>query len=143
MTTASALPADSRPRGGLHYALWAVQVLLALAFGMAGVMKSTAPIAELAHKLVWPGVVPAALVRFIGLSELAGALGLVLPSATRIKPALTPLAAAGLVIVMVLASLFHLSRGEMGALPINATLGALAAFVAWGRTRKAPITPRP
>ncbi len=143
MTTDPTPSADQHPSRGLHYALWAVQILLALAFGMAGVMKSTSPISELAQKLIWPGAVPAALVRFIGVSEFAGALGLVLPSATRIKPALTPLAAGGLVVVMVLAAGFHITRGEMGALPINGTLGALAAFVAWGRSRKAPIAPRP
>jgi putative oxidoreductase len=71
-----------------------------------------------------------------------GALGLVVPSATRIKPWLTPLAGAGLLTVMILASLFHLSRGEANLAPINVVLGALAAFVAWGRWKKAPIAPR-
>jgi len=126
----------------LHVTLWIVQLLLAVAFGMAGVMKSTQPIADLAAAMVWPGDLPAVLVRFIGVSELAGALGLVLPAATRIRPLLTPLAAIGLVVVMVLASLFHISRGEWFALPINFALGGLAAFVAWGRLRKVPIPPR-
>jgi len=126
----------------LNVGLWIVQVLLALAFGMAGTFKSTAPIAELAQKMPWVGQVPAALVRFIGVSELAAALGLILPSATRIKPVLTPLAGLGLVLVMVLAAGFHLSKGEVHALPINFVLGGLAAFVAWGRLRKAPISPR-
>jgi putative oxidoreductase len=63
-----------------------------------------------------------------------------LPFAT--KPRLTPLAAAGLVLVMLLASAFHLSRGEVGALPVNLVLGGIAAFVAWGRSRKAPIRAR-
>jgi hypothetical protein len=119
-----------------------VQVLLAAAFGMAGVMKTTVPITELAHKMVWPGVVPAALVRFIGVSELAAALGLVLPAATRVRPMLTPIAAGGLVLVMALAAAFHLSRGEAQMLPFNLVLGALAAFVAWGRMKKAPISAR-
>jgi putative oxidoreductase len=80
------------------------------------------------------------MVRFIGACELAGAVGLILPAATRIRPMLTPLAASGLVVVMLLAMAFHISRGEAAqALPINLTLGALAAFVAWGRFRKAPI----
>ena len=127
---------------GMRIALWIVQVLLALAFGFAGVMKSTAPIAELAEKMVWPGALPEPLVRFIGASELLAAIGLILPSATRIKPGLTPLAAAGLVVVMTLAVLFHISRGELHALPINGVLGGLAAFVAWGRWKRAPIAPR-
>jgi putative oxidoreductase len=126
----------------LHVALWIVQLLLAVAFGMAGVMKSTQPIANLAAAMGWPGDVPAALVRFIGVSELAGAIGLVLPTATRIRPLLTPLAALGLVVVMVLAMMFHVSRGEWQALPFNAVLGGLAAFVAWGRLRKVAILPR-
>jgi hypothetical protein len=126
----------------LHVSLWIVQVLLAAAFGMAGVMKTTVPIVELARKMVWPGGVPAALVRFIGVSELAAALGLVLPAATRVRPILTPIAAGGLVLVMALAAAFHLSRGEAQMLPINLILGALAAFVAWGRAKKAPISAR-
>jgi putative oxidoreductase len=78
------------------------------------------------------GDVPRWLVRFIGTSELLGALGLILPAAMRIKPALTGFAALGLLTIMVLAALFHVSRGEFGMLPINSVLGALAAFVAWG-----------
>ena len=134
-------PAVSSGRG-LHIGLWVAQVVLALLFGMAGVSKATQPIADLAQQLVWPGAVPAGLVRFIGTAELLGAIGLVLPAATRIKPWLTPLAAAGLVTVMVLASAFHLTRGEFGGIAFNAVLGSIAAFVAWGRFRKAPIAPR-
>jgi putative oxidoreductase len=126
----------------LHVGLWGAQALLALAFTSAGVMKVTQPIEALAASMVWPGAVPEPLVRFIGVSELLGGLGLILPAATRIKPILTPLAALGLVVVMVLAALFHLSRGELGALPINVVFGALAAFVAWGRLKKAPLAPR-
>lgn len=134
-------PPQAAPKGW-NISLWVVQVLLAVFFGMAGFMKSTQPIAELAEKMVWPGVVPAALVRFIGLSELAAAFGLILPAATRIKPVLTPLAGAGLAVIMLFAAIFHAVRGEFGALPTNFVLGALAAFVAWGRFRKAPIPPR-
>jgi putative oxidoreductase len=141
MTAVSSSTAQPAGRG-LRIALWVVQVLLALNFGLAGVMKSSAPIAELAQRMAWAGVLPEPLVRFIGVSELLGAIGLILPAATRIKPGLTPLAAAALLLVMVLAALFHISRGELSALPINATLGALAAFVAWGRWKRAPIAPR-
>ena len=127
---------------GLHIGLWVVQGLLAVAFGMAGAMKTFTPLPELAASLPWVLDVPAALVRFIGISELAAAFGLVLPSLLRVQPRLTALAGAGLVVVMVLASIFHLSRGEAAALPANFVLGGLAAFVAWGRTRKAPIQAR-
>lgn len=131
-----------RPGRVLNFGLWTAQVVLALMFGMAGVMKTTQPIAELAQKMGWPGAIPPGLVRFIGTAEFLGALGLVLPAATKIKPALTPLAAAGLVVIMALASAFHITRGELFALPINFALGAAAAFVAWGRFRRAPIAPR-
>ena len=79
------------------------------------------------------------LVRFIGISELLGGIGVLLPAILRIKPMLTPLAALGLVVVQIFAAIFHLSRGEMSALPINFFLMALAAFVLWGRYRKLPI----
>jgi putative oxidoreductase len=131
-----------RPHGMLRVALWVAQVLLAGLFGMAGVLKTTKPMAELVQMMVWPGAMPPLLVRFIGAAELAGAVGLLLPALTRIKPILTPLAATGLVIVMVLASIFHISRGELHALSTTLPIGALAAFVAWGRFKKAPIPPR-
>jgi hypothetical protein len=90
--------------------------------------------------LPWATEVPAAMVRFIGLSELLGGLGLLLPSILRIKPQLTPWAAIGLVAVQVLAAIFHLSRGESGVIGVNVLFIALAAFVAWGRMKKAPIS---
>src|SRR5687768_5295923 len=133
----------TRPGRGWNMALWIAQVPLALAFGMAGAMKSTAPMAELVNKMVWPGALPEVLVRFIGIAEFAGALGVILPAALRIYPKLTPLAAAGLATIQVLAVPFHLVRGEYMAMPINLSLAALAAFVAWGRYRKAPIASRP
>jgi len=124
----------------MHILLWIAQVLLACAFGMAGVMKATQPIDALTQAgIAWASQVPLALVRFIGVSELLGAIGLILPAATKIKPFLTPLAALGLLTIMILAMAFHLSRGEIQATPINIVLGGLAAFVAWGRTKKAPI----
>jgi uncharacterized membrane protein YphA (DoxX/SURF4 family) len=121
------------PGKTLNVALWIAQALLAAAFGMAGVMKSTQPLEVLGQDMAWVRDVPPAMVRFIGISELAGAVGVVLPWATGIRPLLTPLAAAGLVVIMVLAAAFHISRGELGALPFNAILGIMAAFVAWGR----------
>lgn len=126
----------------MKYGLWIVQILLALAFLAAGFMKLTMPIEQLAQNMVWVSDVPAWLVRFIGLAEVAGGLGLVLPALTRIQPHLTPLAGAGLALVMILASGFHLTRGEFGFIIPNIVLLALAAFVAYGRWKIAPITPR-
>ena len=129
-------------RRGLHVTLWMAQLLLALAFGMAGSLKLTQPIAKLAAQMPWTPDVPLLLVRFIGLAEAAGALGLILPAATRIRPRLTPLAALGLATIMVLAAAFHISRGEFKVLPLHAVLGGLAAFVAWGRLTRAPVPER-
>ena len=126
----------------MNIMLWIVQVLLAVAFGSAGFMKTTMPIAELAQSLVWPGDIPPALVRFIGAAELLGAIGLLLPALTRIKPGLTPLAASGLGVIMLLASIFHITRGELIVMLFPLSLGALAVFVAWGRFRRAPIAAR-
>ena len=103
-------------------------------------MKSTQPVDALVQAgIAWASQVPLPLVRFIGISELLGAIGLILPAATKIKPTLTPLAALGLLTIMILAMAFHLSRGEAQALPINMVLGGLAAFVAWGRTKKGAL----
>ena len=130
-TTAATLGSPTiRSHKALHVALWVAQILLAAAFGMAGVMKTTRPIAELAQMMVWPGALPPGLVRFIGASELAGALGLILPAVTRIKPGLTPLAAAGLALVMLLACVFHLSRGEVGAVPASTMRIPTHAYIA-------------
>jgi putative oxidoreductase len=143
MSTAAAVSDPSaRSSRGLHYALWVVQVLLALTFLMAGANKLVQPMATLATMMPWSAAVGEPLTRFIGACELLGGLGLILPAATRIKPYLTALAGLGLATVMTLAALFHVTRAEFAALPINATLGALAAFVAWGRYKKAPIAPR-
>lgn len=124
---------------GINFALWAIQGILAVTFAMAGFMKLATPIPELATSMAWAGDVPALMVRFIGVSELLGAIGLIIPALTRIKPEYTTYAAIGLVTVMVLAAIFHLIRGEFPFIMINAILGGLAAFVAWGRHTKVPI----
>ena len=134
----SAAPARSL---GLGIALWIAQVLLALVFGFAGSMKLLTPIDELAKNAAWikDAVI---LIRFIGVSEVAGALGMLLPALSRIRPRLTSLAGLGLFTIMVLATGFHLVRGEARFTPLTIALGAIAGFVAWGRFRKAPIPPR-
>lgn len=129
---------EARPRThqdskGLHALLWIVQALLALAFLNAGVMKLILPWTD-------ENPVPLLLFRFIGVAEVLGAIGLIVPAATRIRPLLTPIAAVCLAIVMLLAIVFHITRSESFTAP--AILGALALFVAWGRTRAAPIPPR-
>lgn len=126
----------------LSIALWVVQVLLAALYIMAGSSKLFQPIAELAKMLPWATEMPAGMVRFIGLSELLGGIGLLLPSLLRIQPQLTPMAAIGLAVVQLLATGFHISRGETSVIGVNILFMALAVFVAWGRTKKAPIAPK-
>jgi len=127
----------------LNISLWVAQILLALVFGMAGFMKSTMPIPELAGMMVWPGNVPVFLVRFIGIVELLGALGMILPALTRIRPQLIPLAAIGFAIIQVLAIPVHMSQGDIAMVgPVNIILLALALFVVWGRGKRLPIAPK-
>jgi uncharacterized membrane protein len=113
--------------------LWIVQAVLAAAFLMSGVMKSTQPKQKLAPRLPYVEDFSAGTVRFIGVVELLGALGLILPAATGIAPVLTPIAATGLAIVMVGAAATHIRRREPSGVAFNAVLFALAAVVAWGR----------
>ena len=134
--------AAARPARGLHVSLWLAQLLLAAAFLLVGYTHAIAPIAVAVARAPWVASLPEALIRFIGVVELAGALGILLPGATRIQPTLTPLAAAGLATMMALAIPFHLVRGETNEIVINLVLGALAAFVAWGRMWRVRIPAR-
>lgn len=128
----------------LNIGLWIAQVLLAAAYLAAGWMKVSQPVDGLAAMgMAWAADWPAWSVRFIGAAEIAGALGLILPAATRIVPMLTPLAALGLSVIQVLAIVVHATRGETAmTLPANLVLLALSLFVLWGRTRRASIAPR-
>lgn len=123
----------------INIALWIAQGLLAIMFIMAGTMKATQPLAALAESLPWVTSTPLGLVRFIGISELLGGLGLLIPSIFRFKPFLTVWAAYGLALVMVLAAGFHASRGEYSSIGMNVVLIGIALFIAFGRSKKVPI----
>ena len=121
----------------LNVALWTVQVLLALFFaGASGAPKFFLP----DELLAMPIALPRAFLVFIGTAEVLGALGLILPGLTRVRPGLTPLAATGLVLVTICAAIYQ----TLGHQPANAVfalvIGAVAAFVAYGRWRLAPLT---
>jgi putative oxidoreductase len=140
-------PTNTAPYRGhgsvpLRFVLWLTQIVLAFVFGMAGWMKATYPLDALAMYVPWSPHVPELLVRFIGTVEFLGAIGLILPSLTRIKPMLTPLAAALLSLTMIFAIGFHLARGETHAIVLPLMLGTMGLFVAWGRGKKAPIKGR-
>jgi uncharacterized membrane protein YphA (DoxX/SURF4 family) len=128
---------DTRKLSG---ALWIVQGLLALVFLFAGLMKLTAPSEMLAAQVPLPEL----FVRFLGLAETLGAIGLILPGLLRIRTGLTPLAASGLVIVMLGATVLTptlLGMDVITALP-NVVMGALAAGIAYCRWRLAPLKRR-
>ncbi len=129
-----------RKRSKLNIVLWILQVLLALLFLDAGFLKTFKPIQEIAPTIFWAPLLPEPLVRFIGISELLGALGLILPRALKIRPQLTTLAAAGLSLVMLLANIYHIYRGEFFVLPMTGILLFLSAFVAYGRWKLSPVT---
>lgn len=107
-------------------------------FLISGTMKIALPIAELARVMSIPTVLGEGVTRFIGSCEVLGALGIVLPALTGFRPRLTPLAAAALGLVMVLATGYHATRSEFSSLPTTIALGSLAFFVAWGRLRALP-----
>jgi uncharacterized membrane protein YphA (DoxX/SURF4 family) len=122
----------------MTYALWVVQGLLALLFLFAGVTKLVMPIEAMTEQIQLPGP----FLRFIGVAETLGGLGLVLPGLLRIRPGLTPLAAAGLAIIMTGATVITLATGEVLQALIPLMVGLLAAFVAYGRWRLAPLVAR-
>ena len=112
--------------------LWIAQWLLAALFLFAGVMKLVMPIELLTQDTTLPGL----FLRFIGVAEALGALGLVLPGLLRIHTGLTPLAAAGLVVIMIGATAVTLAGGQGAAATVPAVVGLLSAYVARGRSRE-------
>ena len=128
------------PRGkGLHYTLWTFQVLLALLFLFAGIMKLVTPAEKLAAQAPQFSV---NFMRFIGVVETLGGLGMVLPGLLKIKTGLTPLAAAGLVIVMIGAVVVAYQTMGVKGIAVPLVTGLLAAFVAYGRWRLWPLPQR-
>lgn len=124
-------------------ALWLAQIALAVVYVMAGSMKLTQPMDVLAASgMAYVLALPAPFIRFVGLMEILGAIGLIAPSITRVRPFLAVWAAAGLSFLQVSAMILHISRGEFFILPANAVLLAIALFILWGRSRKAPIAAR-
>ncbi|TQC42106.1 DoxX family protein [Rhodococcus sp. WS4] len=113
--------------------LWILQAVLAAMFAAAGVLKSTQPKEKLAKSLPWVEDFSPGTVKFIGVAELLGAIGLILPAVTGIAPILTPIAATALAVVMVLAVITHARRKEPSAIAFNAVILIMAAVVAWGR----------
>ena len=116
----------------MTYVLWIVQGLLAAVFLFSGGMKLVLPL----EKMTGPVPLPGLFLRFLGVVEILGALGLILPGLLRIRPGLAPLAAAGLVIIMIGATVITLVGGMVAVALMNLVVALLAAFVAYGRWRR-------
>lgn len=129
---------------GWNIGLWVAQAVLAALYAM-GVWFHLllSPEEAKAMGAVWISEVPLSFVRFIGVMEVLGIVGLILPAATGIKPHLSLWAAWGLLAIQLLAIPFHAIRGEFSPLPFNLIYVALCVLVIWGRYRKAPFTERP
>lgn len=131
----------------LNGGLWSLQALWGFFFAGSGFGKvllldgnlyAAAP-----RAVAWYAAVSQPLIVFIGVCEVLGGIGLILPALTRVRPRLTPLAAAGLALTMILAAGFHLTRGEYPLVPANLLLAAVAAVIAAGRWKLRAIAPAP
>ncbi len=130
LASRSACVSQSRRRI-MTTALWILQALLALLFLFAGSMKLILPIEMMMAQMPLP--LPGLFLRFIGTAEVAGALGLILPGLLRIRPMLTPLAACGLVIIMIGATVVTLAAGGGVSALVPLVVGLLCTTVAYGR----------
>ena len=118
-------------------ALWTFQVLLALIFVGSGGAKFAMSVEQMTSQMAVK--LSGSFLHFIGVCEALGGLGLVLPGLLRRKPGLTPLAAAGLVIIMIGATVINFMDATPGTALLTVVLGLLAAFIAYGRWRLAPL----
>jgi uncharacterized membrane protein YphA (DoxX/SURF4 family) len=134
-----------QPRSTMNIAIWTLQVLWGVFFSLTGfgkvLMFNSALWNQARLEVAWFSAVPQDLFVFIGVCEFLGGIGLILPAMTGVKPKLTPFAAIGLTLVMILAAGFHIARGEYNFLPTNLVLGGIPAFIAHARLFAKPITP--
>jgi hypothetical protein len=129
---------EKKSSKAMNIALWVAQGLLAASLVWASTMKLFQPADQLAE--MWPWTAEHAdLVKLTGVLDLLAAMGLILPALLRIQPKLTIYAAFGTIALMVVASIFHIARGESSQIGVNIFFAVLAAFVAWGRLKKVPI----
>jgi putative oxidoreductase len=122
----------------MNILLWILQVLLGIYFFVTGIVHFIVP-PGLPAPMAWMYELPPALHYFSGMAEILAGLGLILPGLARIQTRLTPLAALGLVLVMIGAAIWHVMRGEFASIVMNIILMGLAAFVAYGRWKLSPL----
>jgi uncharacterized membrane protein YphA (DoxX/SURF4 family) len=123
----------------MNVAVWVLQILLALAFLLAGAKKVSQPRQKLAASMGWVEDFSDTGVRTIGVLEILGGVGLLLPAVTGVATVLVPLAAVGLALLMVGAAATHRRRGELPMIGINAVLLLLVVVVAWARSGPYPL----
>jgi uncharacterized membrane protein YphA (DoxX/SURF4 family) len=124
----------------MNLALWIIAIVLAVAFIGSGLLKLVRTKDQLvASGFGWAEDYGASTIRFIGVAEILGAIGLIVPALVHIAPILVPLAAVGLALVMIGAAAVHARRKESPFIAMNAVLLALAVFVAWGRFGPYPL----
>lgn len=127
--------------GWKNSVLWVLQWLFGVYFIAIGVMHFIVP-EGLPGPMEWMYDLSDTMHVVVGIAEILGGIGLIVPSLTRIQPQLTVYAAAGLILVMIGAVVFHIDRGESASVATNVIIGAVLAFVAYGRWKLAPIQPR-
>lgn len=127
--------------GTMNVILWIAQIILACSFVWSASVKFFQPADTLAE--MWPWTADhEVLVKLTGVLDLLGGLGLVFPALLRIQPKLTVYAAYGTILLMIAASIFHISRGEASQIGVNIFFFVFAVFIAWGRQKKVPILPK-
>ena len=126
----------------LNILLWIAQLLLGIMFLFGGITNTFQPIEKIAATMNWVNEVPHWLVRFIGIAQILGGIGLILPSILRIKPQLTVWAAMGLFLQLICAVIFHISIKETSMIGIPLLFAAITFFIAWGRWKKVPVKSR-
>jgi uncharacterized membrane protein YphA (DoxX/SURF4 family) len=123
----------------LNTIIWIAQILVGAAFIMAGLAKATQPRTKLAEQMGWVNDFSDGQVKLIGILEVLGGVGVILPALLNILPILTPIAALGLVIVQIGAAYTHFRRNEYPMIGINSVLIVLALVVAYGRFIAVPL----
>ena len=123
----------------MNVLLWIAQVLISTSLLWAACIKLFQPIEQLEIMWPWTGDVSSTFVRLTGAIDLLGALGVVLPALFRFKPTLVSIAAIGIVLLMISASIFHICRGEASQIGFNIVFAVIAGFVAYGRWKLVPI----
>jgi len=119
----------------MNIILWIAQVFVAAGFIWVAAIKLFQPIEKIAAMWPWTGEVPSLMVRLLGVVDLLGGLGLILPSLLHIKPRLTAFTAIAIIALMVCAGIFHIARGEAAVIGVNIFFAVIAAFIAWGRLK--------